>query len=112
MRPAEDDVYITVVVVRRPAQASAPDLDPNVLAQSVLHGIRAQEGMYSSTFSGGGRPRWSGSAQATTHISAAGWPGSKRRQAPARRRWWLLAVAIACWAGAVAAFYMLAKQGL
>lgn len=115
MRSPEEEIFVSMVVVRRPMRSGRPDLDPAQWAQSLLNGLNAEgaESQLCSVVRKSHRTRqqW---GSPMDRLCPNGNPLRGARQGTSlchtdAIRWVWLGLGVVCCVGSVYSFYLLAK---
>lgn len=117
MGSAEEEIYITMVVVKRPAQVHRPEDDPARWAQTVLDSLPVPVPAEASLQPGAvarslaartGRGRIGPSPLAGTRLSRGG-VSRLHRTGTQASSWILLGLSLLCFVGSAYSFYFLMK---
>jgi hypothetical protein len=97
-----EEIFVSLIVVRRPERAGNETINPGEWAQSVLESLRTEGPQHTGTSRRGSTLRGSDLASAAysqrnTHI---------HKRVPQGYRRWLLSLSAACCVGAVYCFYL------
>lgn len=117
MGSAEEEIYITMVVVKRPAQGIRSEADPSRWVQTMLDSLAVQMPADASCLSvtgsrGPGTPTERGRPGPSRQLQAALSPGRRTRPARTDTRastWILLGLSLLCFIGSACSFYFLRK---